>query len=40
MKRLIFILSSMLLGFAAQSTYAQEYSTEDEAIAAVEAVVE
>ena len=40
MKRLIFILSAMLLGFAAHNAYAQEYSTEDEVIAAVEAVIE
>ena len=40
MKRLIFILSTMLLGFAAHNAYAQEYSTEDEVIAAVEAVIE
>ncbi len=30
----------MLLGFAAHNAYAQEYSTEDEVIAAVEAVIE
>ena len=40
MKRLIFILSAMLLGFAAHNAYAQEYSTEAEVIAAVETVVE
>ena len=40
MKRLIFILSTMLLGFAAHNAYAQEYSTEDKVIAAVEAVIE
>lgn len=40
MKRLIFILSAMLLGFAVHNAYAQEYSTEDEVIAAVEAVIE
>ena len=40
MKRLIFILSAMLLGFAAHNAYAQEYSTEDEVIAALEAVIE
>ena len=40
MKRLIFILSAMLLGFAAHNAYSQEYSTEDEVIAVVEAVVE
>lgn len=40
MKRVIFILSAMLLGFAAHNAYAQEYSTEDEVIAAVEAVIE
>ena len=40
MKRLIFILSAMLLGFAAHNAYAQEYSTEVEVIAATETVVE
>ena len=40
MKRLIFILSAMLLGFAAHNAYAQEYSNEAEVIAVAETVVE
>ena len=40
MKRLIFILSAILLGFAAHNAYAQEYSTEVEVITATETVVE
>ena len=40
MKRLLLILVVALFGFAAHNAYAQEYSTEDEVIAAVEAVIE
>ena len=40
MKRLIFILSAMLLGCAAHNAYAQEYSTEAEVIAVTGTVVD